>query len=110
MFLLIFNVTFHLVITNLFIHVVPRLHEVMLNIKIAHYFLIQLDENCEEAFCNLIFHIIVGLVILIIIFQLRNKAILSKMLSSEIAGLKTTKADFFLARRNNYCIVFVVSL
>ena len=30
-----------------------------------------------------------------IIFQLRNKAILSKMLSSEIAGLKTTKEDFF---------------
>ena len=49
---------FHLVITNLFIHVVPRLHKVIVNIKSAHYFLIQLNENCEGAF-----FIIVGLVL-----------------------------------------------
>ena len=63
MFLLIFNVVFHLVITNLFIHVVPRLHKVIVNIKITHYFLIQLNENCKGAFCNLVFHITVGLII-----------------------------------------------
>ena len=45
-----------------------------------------------------------------IIFQLRNKAILSKMLSSEIAGLKSTEEDFFLVRRNSYCIVFIATL
>ena len=54
---------FHLVITNLFIHVVPRLHKVIVKIKSAHYFLIQLNENCKEAFCNLVFHIIVGLIL-----------------------------------------------
>ena len=62
MFLLIFIVAFHLVITNLFIHVVPRLHKDIVNIKIAYYFLIQLNENCKRAFCNLLFHIIVGLI------------------------------------------------
>ena len=65
MFLLIFSVAFHHVVTNLFIHVVPRLHKVMVNIKIAHCFLIQLNKNCKGAFCNLVFHIIVGLIILI---------------------------------------------
>ena len=54
---------FHLVITNLFIRVVPRLHEVIVNIKSAHYFLIQLNENCKGAFCNLNFRIIVGLIL-----------------------------------------------
>ena len=62
-FLLIFNVAFHLVITNLFIHVVPRLHKVIVNIKSAHYFLIQLNENCKGTFCNIVFHIIVGLIL-----------------------------------------------
>ena len=65
---LIFIVAFHLVVTNLFIHVVPKLHKaivnikialyqdlfihvvpklhkVIVNIKIALYFLIQLNEN-----------------------------------------------------------------
>ena len=51
------------VLTNLFIHVVPRLRKVIGNIKIAHYFLIQLNENCKGAFCNLVFHIIVGLIL-----------------------------------------------
>ena len=60
---LIFNEAFYLVITNLFIHVVPRLHKVIVNIKIAHYFLIQITENCKEAFCNLVFHIIVSLIL-----------------------------------------------
>ena len=33
------------------------------------------------------------------------------MLISEIAGLKTTEEDLFLARRNNYCrIVFIALL
>ena len=54
---------FHLAITNLFIHVVLRLHKVKVNIKSAHYFLIQLNENCKGAFCNLVFHIIVGLIL-----------------------------------------------
>ena len=63
MLLLIFNVAFHLVITNLFIHVVPRLHKVTVNIKSSHYFLIQLNGNCKGAFCNLVFHIIVGLIL-----------------------------------------------
>ena len=54
---------FYLVITNLFIHVVPRLHEVIVNIKSAHYFLIQLNENCKGFFCNLVFYIIVGLIL-----------------------------------------------
>ena len=40
-FLLIFNVAFHLVITNLFIEIVPRLHKVIVDIKSDHYFLIQ---------------------------------------------------------------------
>ena len=35
---------FHLVISNMFIHVVPRLHKVIVD-KIAHYFLIQLNEK-----------------------------------------------------------------
>ena len=59
----IFIVAFHLVITNLFIHVVPRLHKVTVNIKSTHYFLIQLNENCKGPFCNLVFHIIVGLIL-----------------------------------------------
>ena len=62
-FLLIYNVAFHLLITNLFIHVVPISHKVIVNIKSAYYFLIQLNENCEGAFCNLVFHIIVGLIL-----------------------------------------------
>ena len=66
-FLLIFNVAFHLAMTNLFIHVVPRLHKVIVNIKIAHYFLIQLNKNCKGAFCNLVFHIIVGLILLLLL-------------------------------------------
>ena len=49
MFLVYFNVAFH-VITNLFIHVVPRLHKVIVNIKSAQYFLIQLNENCKGFF------------------------------------------------------------
>ena len=65
MFLLIVNVAFYFVITNLFIHVVPRLHKVIVDIKSVHYFLIHLNENCKGAFCDLVFHIIVGLVILI---------------------------------------------
>ncbi len=65
MFLLSFNVACYLVITNLFIRVVSRLHKVLVNIKIAHYFFIQLNENCEGDICNLVFHIIVGLIILI---------------------------------------------
>ena len=63
MYKLIFNVAFHLVITNLFIHVLPRLHKVIVNNKIAHYFLIQLNENCKGFFCNVVFHIIVGLIL-----------------------------------------------
>ena len=63
MYKLILNVAFHLVITNLFIHVVPRLHKVIVNIKIAHYFLIQVKENCKGAFCYLVFHIIVVLIL-----------------------------------------------
>ena len=62
-FLLIFNVAFHLGITNLFIHVVFRLHKVVVNMKSAHYFLIQLNENCNGAFCNLVFHIISDLIL-----------------------------------------------
>ena len=54
---------FHLVITNLFIYVVPRLDQVIVNIKNAHYFLIQSNENCKGALYNLVFHIIVGLII-----------------------------------------------
>ena len=82
---------FHLVITNLFIHVVSRLHRVIVNIKSAHYFLIQLNENCKGTFCNLVFDIIVGLFIILItiILHCKNKGLLSKMLRSEIAGLKT---------------------
>ena len=34
------NVAFYFVITILFIHVVPRLHKAIVNIKIAYYFLI----------------------------------------------------------------------
>ena len=56
MFLLIFNATFHLVISNLFIHIVPRLHKVIVNIKIALFFLIQLNENCGvQTFHHLTF-------------------------------------------------------
>ena len=62
-FLLIFNVAFHLLITNLFIYVVPRLHKVIVNNKIAHYFLIQLKENRKGACSNLVFHIIVGMIL-----------------------------------------------
>ena len=62
-FLLIFNVAFHLVVTNLFIHVVPRLHKVIVNIKSDHNFLIQSNENSKGAFCNLVFHNIVGLIL-----------------------------------------------
>ena len=58
-----FYVAFHLVITNLFIRVVPRLHEVIVNIKSALYFLIQLNENPKGAFCNLLFHIFVDLIL-----------------------------------------------
>ena len=54
---------FDVVITNLFIRVVPRLRKVIVNIKSAHYLLIQLNENCKGAFCNLVFHIIVGLIL-----------------------------------------------
>ena len=50
MYKLIFNVAFHLVVTDLFVYVVPRLHKVIVNIKIAHYFLIQLKENCKGGF------------------------------------------------------------
>ena len=53
---------FHLVITNLFVHVVPKLHKVKVNIKSAQCLLIQLNENCKEAFCNLVFYI-VGLIL-----------------------------------------------
>ena len=63
MYKLIFNVAFHLVMTNLFIHVLPRLHKVIVSNKITHYFLIQLNENCKGLFCNLVFHIIVGLIL-----------------------------------------------
>ena len=63
MFLLNFYVAVHLVITNLFINVVPRLHKVVVNIKIAQHFLIQLNENGKGAFCNLVVHIIVGLIL-----------------------------------------------
>ena len=54
---------FHFVVTTLFIHFVPKLHKVIVVIKNAHYFLIQLNENCKEAFCNIVFHIIVGLIL-----------------------------------------------
>ena len=61
--LLIFNEAFNLVITNMLIHVVFRLHKVIVNIKSAQYFFIQLNENCEGVFCNLVFHIIIGLIL-----------------------------------------------
>ena len=83
---------FHLVITNLFIRVLPRLHKVKVNIKSAHYLLIQLNESCKGAFCNHINRF--DIILTTIVFQLKNNAILSKMLSSKIAGLKTTKELF----------------
>ena len=61
-------------------------------------------------YSSLSYHCWFDIILITTIFQLRNKAILSKMLSSEFAGLKTTKDDFVLARRNNNCIVFVASL
>ena len=57
-----FDVAFHLVITNLFFRDVPRLHKVIINIKSAHHLLIQLNEYCKGAFCNLDFQIMVGLI------------------------------------------------
>ena len=87
---------FHLVITNLFIHVVPRLRKVIVNIKIAHYFFNQLNKNRKGFFCSLVFHIIVDL----ILFNNNNISAWKQSYSKQNAQLRDSrvkdhKREFF---------------